>query len=211
MPEDSTKTLSLRSVEPFQPYNESSSAPARSKRWISRFQTYLMETGVDTEQQKKAVFLHLVGEDVVAILENSITTDDKDTAKSLMEKVTLFLEPRMNVPFERFEFRNTLQETGESVDQWHTQLRTKATDCKFGAMEDEMIRDQIVAGCQSTALRKKLLREVDLTLAVVLSSARLLETSQEHAVKMLKTDIPKQTQREMVKTKISNKIKIRKL
>ena len=79
--------------------------------------------------------------------------------------------------FERYQFWGRNQNEGEPIDQWVTDLRTKAAKCEFLAHESDMIRDKIVFGVHDTRIKERLLREADLTLARALDICRAAETS----------------------------------
>ncbi|XP_043239605.1 uncharacterized protein LOC122390579 [Amphibalanus amphitrite] len=75
----------------------------------------------------------------------------------------LFEKPR-DVMSERIKFRRCRQKPGETVTVFLTNLREQSRHCAFGALEDEMIRDQFVEGCVSSRLRDRLCVEDQLTL-----------------------------------------------
>ena len=73
-----------------------------------------------------------------------------------------------NIAFERYVFRQSKQEDDETVDNFIVKLSKLSISCDFSELQKEdMIRDQVVDCCRSTALRKKLLSESDLTLEKV--------------------------------------------
>ena len=61
--------------------------------------------------------------------------------------------------FERYRFWECKQQEGETIDQFITELTTRAKSCKFGEQHDSMIRDRIVFGVRGTRLKERLLRE----------------------------------------------------
>ena len=71
----------------------------------------------------------------------------------------------------------------ENMDSYVTRLRSLAKSCEYYNV-DEMIRDQVVDKCASNSLRRRLLRETDLTLDGLLQIARSVEASDLHAAKM---------------------------
>ena len=69
------------------------------------------------------------------------------------------------------------------MDSYVTRLRSLPKSCEYDNVY-EMIRDQVVDKCASNTLRRRLLRETDLTLDGLLQIARSIEASVVHATKM---------------------------
>ena len=89
-------------------------------------------------------------------------TDIKPFAES-MELLDNCSAPQLNVPFERHQFRQMEQASGESVDQFVCQLRQKAIFCEFENV-DEATRDQLIERCRDPRLRRKFLEKTNATL-----------------------------------------------
>ena len=89
--------------------------------------------------------------------------------KSFVWKFLVFCQeddnfaPQLNVPFERHQFRQMEQASGESVDQFVCRLRQKAIFCEFENV-DEAIRDQLIERCRDIRLRRKFLEKTNATL-----------------------------------------------
>ena len=81
----------------------------------------------------------------------------------LFQKFENYCNPRRNITFERHKFFTCIQEPTESIDQYVTELRTKASTCEFGELCKSYIRDRIVCGISCNTLREKLLQETDLS------------------------------------------------
>ena len=65
----------------------------------------------------------------------------------------------------------------ETFDQYITDLKTKAKTCKFGDLNDGLIRDQIVCGIICDRTRRRLFREADLTLQKAIDICRANEAT----------------------------------
>ena len=87
--------------------------------------------------------------------------------------------PKSNKIYNRYVFKSRVQNENESLDQFVTELKTLIKDCDYpAATTDEHIRDHIVFGVRSSAIRKKLILEgSDLTLAKCLDIAHPYELS----------------------------------
>ena len=72
-----------------------------------------------------------------------------------------------------------IQEEGESLDEFVTELTKLAKLCKYGELESEIIRDRVVVGIYRTEVKDRLLREATLTLEGAMSICRADEESRK--------------------------------
>ncbi|GFN80779.1 polyprotein [Plakobranchus ocellatus] len=93
-----------------------------------------------------------------------------------------------NITVERYKFNSRNQTKTETFDQYVTDLKNLAKNCKFGNLQDELIRDKIVCGIANEKIKERLLREDKLTLDKAIDIFRAAEESQKH-VKMFETDV----------------------
>ena len=124
------------------------------KKWLARFENLIVGMGIEDAKQKRALLLHYSG------LEANFN-------------------PQVNTTYEVYIFRKAKQNEGESLDSFHTRLRTLTKTCEFGDANKE-IKEQIILSCKSNALRQKALRE-DLDLTTLLKAGRALELSEMQA------------------------------
>ena len=101
-----------------------------------------------TEAQKAAQFLICIGQqgrDMARawVSSDELSEDDKKSTSELFAIFETHCAPRKNVTIQRKLFYERKQSSGETVDEWITQLHLIATDCEFHN-QDEMIRDMIV-------------------------------------------------------------------
>ena len=113
------------------------------------------------------------------------TGDDNDYATAV-EKLNGYFSPQTNIAFEVYNFRQTKQKDGESLDSFHTRLRQLAKTCEFGDIDKE-IKEHIILTCSSNSLRRRALRE-NLTLEALLKLGRTLELSETQARQVEKTE-----------------------
>ncbi len=122
---------------------------------------------------KAAIFLHLAGPEVLEVF-NTLSFDvpgDEKKLNKLIEKFEAQCIPRKNLTWERHVFNTRNQQPGETIDQYVTDLRSKAKTCEFGALTDSLIKDRLVGGVVSDKTRSCLLKQADLTLAGALDKA----------------------------------------
>ena len=162
----------------------------RWKRWKRAFKLYIVGKGVTDDKQKQALLLHMAG---LGVQEIFFTLVEEDAVKTYAETETLlkdYFEPKANIPFERHQFRQTLQGQ-DTVDQWVCRLRQQAANCDYGNGADEQIRDHIIDKCNSQVLRRKFLERADLSLNDLLTIARAHEAV-DRQVKAMEKPAPAQ-------------------
>ncbi|KAF0302598.1 hypothetical protein FJT64_025303 [Amphibalanus amphitrite] len=167
--------------------------------WLSDFEVYAMAIGWTDwgEQRRQALLLHCVGQEARRLFRAECPTgvpsqggvepkfEGRAATMSLVDAtvdvLSRLFEKKSDVITERVLFRKCTQ--GQTtVRTFLANLRERSQRCAFGALEDEMIRDQFLEGCSSARLRERLCREDDLTLprleVVALAEDQALERQQ---------------------------------
>jgi hypothetical protein len=153
------------------------------RKWKQRFKVYMIASGNSSksDETKSAILLHVAGPEALKIY-NAFTWDeeaDKDKVDKIMEKFEAYCTPRKNVTWDRHVFNSRNQRPGETIDQYVTDLRSKAAQCEFGTLTDSLIRVRIVCGIQSDRTRSRLLKEAALTLDGAIDICRADEATAE--------------------------------
>lgn len=189
-------TLQLPAIPPFS-VTDQKTLGQRWSTWVKGLEYFLVASNITEKKQKRAVLLHLAGADVQTVFATlSDTGEDYDTA---LAKLTEYFEPKKNIPFERHAFRQAAQGPTESIDAYVTRLRSLAKSCDYDKV-DGMIRDQVVDKCASNSIRRRLLRETDLTLDGILRIVRSIEASDLHATTMEAASGPSEQQVNQIST-----------
>ena len=87
----------------------------------------------------------------------------EDNKKYFTELFAIFethCAPNKNVSIQRKVFYERKQSSSETVDEWITQLRLIAADCKFHD-QDEMLRDMLVFNSANKKVQERLLENDD--------------------------------------------------
>ena len=171
------KSLEVRGLPCFDPKGEPTTLSVRWKWWKRAFHLYVASKGVTNQAQKVALLLHSGGMDLQEIF---YTLAPEDEAQNNLDNCLTVLDnyftPKVNVPFERHEFRQLAQLQGETTDQFVCRLRQKAVSCEFDKL-DEAIRDQLIEKCRDPELRRKFLEKAqDGTLSVLQDVAGVHES-----------------------------------
>ncbi|XP_067026640.1 uncharacterized protein [Acropora muricata] len=164
----------------FDPFNihADSAIAQRWRKWIKRLENLFIAAAITDKKRQRALLLYYEGEEVCEIFETLAETgEDFATAK---EKLTEYFDPKKNVEYEIYKFRQAKQNPGESMSAYHSCLRQLATTCEFADIDKE-IKSQIILSCSSQRLRHKALRDITLTLETLLNEARALEISETQA------------------------------
>ena len=166
-------------LQPPGPLNLQGNLAENWRKWKQRFQLFSSASGLSEkdEKVKSATLLHVAGEEALEVY-NTFTWDsdgDENKVNMIMAKFEAYCNPRKNITWERHVFNTRNQQIGETIDQYVTDLKTKAKSCEFGTLTDSLIRDRIVCGIIDDHTRSRLLREPDLTLQKALDICRANE------------------------------------
>lgn len=155
--------------------------PITFATWRKIFDNYMLAihaTGNTwPDVRKRAVLLQCLGPEGQRIFYD--LPDQGTTFDQAMAALEKHFVPKVNVIAWRHKFRHRLQRADETASQYVAALRSLASQCQFGAMEGEMIRDQLISCAYLSAVKDKLLMEDDLNL----DKAQTLACQIEEAVK----------------------------
>ena len=132
---------------------------------MSAFEIYTTASGLVTKPDavQRATLLHYLGPAVQRIFNTLPGEHEKyDDVKASLNS---YFTPKRNAVAERYKFRSQAQRPDKLIDAYLNSLRELAKSCDFGALEEEMIRDQIMEKCHSRTLRQKLLQQESLDLS----------------------------------------------
>ena len=182
--------VSLPDFPPFDVEREPTSLNQRWKKWVGRFENLIIALDIKQSKRKKALLLHYAGpavQETADTLPPAARDDDRpDEYDATLAQLNGYFNPKKNVEYEIFTFRQAREREEETLDQFQTRLRQLSQNCEFESLDRE-IKSQIVQGCLSTRLRRRALRDSKMTLSDLLTSGRSLETSELQATGMEKT------------------------
>ena len=162
------------------------------KKWWQRFEFYLTATGISEKDNKikTSTFLHVIGQEALDIYNTFKfeTAGDELKLDKVQEKFKNYCNPRKNLTYERHVFFTRNQNRNETIDQYVTDLRNKASTCDFGDLCDSLIKDRLICGVADEAFRERLLRDADLTLAKAIDICRASEVSKSQIKSLTEDD-----------------------
>lgn len=112
-----------------------------------------------TRQRRRALMLHLAGQEVQDMFATLPDTGEPDNYTSCVTALNTYFVPQVNATIARQLFHGAKMEERESTKQFATKLRKLADNCNFGDARDDHIRDAIIWKCRSEYVKRKLLEE----------------------------------------------------
>lgn len=169
-----------------------------SQRWtnyVKRLERYFVMMTIAEPERKQSTLLYYGGEDLSSLygtLEDKLVLEDANNGNAAIDIWTAtktvfktYFCQSDSVTSERSKFRGIAQRVGESVTDYVTRLKKGAKYCKFNEYsENAAIIDQFIENCASDTLRVKLLATSDLTLDLLLSTAKSREMALHQAKEM---------------------------
>ena len=148
--------------------------------WSNNLEMYFLAAGIADTKRQKALLLYLGGENLRQIHRN--LGDDKEEYKDTKEFLDTYFKPKKNVTFERNKFYSTHPNADEITSAYVTRLKDLSRSCGFDTYSsDSAVVDQVITKCKSNRLRRRLLREPNLTLPKLLEVAYATEAAEEQA------------------------------
>ena len=136
-------------------------------KWIRRFEQYRLASGLSekAEERQVSTLLYCLGENAEDVLDTTrISVENKKKYDRVVEEFANYFKVRKNVIYERARFNKRNQLSGESVEEFITEVHRLGDSCDFGGMKEDLIRDRLVVGIRDQALSERLQMEPDLTL-----------------------------------------------
>ena len=166
------------------------------RRWKQRFNIFSLASGLSGKDAKvqAASFLHVAGSEALEVYNTFIwdDADEKNKVDKIIEKFDQYCNPRKNITWESHKFNMRNQQPGESIDQYVTDLKTKAQTCEFTQLKDSLIRDWIMCGIICDRTRARLLKESELTLQAALNICRANEANSSQLKSLSATSFSKE-------------------
>ncbi len=168
--------------------------PAENWRvWKQRFELFLKarEAHGKNDEIKIAMLLTSIGPEALERY-NHFTwvtegddLEDQAVYATVLAKFEVELSGLKRVVFSRYQFRDHKRGEAQPFNEYLTQLKVLARACEF-LERDNMIRDKIVFSTKGRALKERLLRDTDLTLAKTIMLCRSQEVTQKEMQSMKK-------------------------
>ncbi|GBM17594.1 hypothetical protein AVEN_80893-1 [Araneus ventricosus] len=132
------------------------------------------------ESQKVAILLHVIGEECLEIY-NTFNEVSSASMNDILAKFEDYFVPQRNITYERQRLFLLVQQEGQSVDDFITELRKQLRNCDYGSLSDSVLVDKLVRWLCESRLRERLMRVPDLDIKKAVDMCRAVETSKLQA------------------------------
>ena len=129
---------------------------------------------------RRGLLLTYVGDSTNDIFD--ILPDTGTTFEMAIAALNQHFDPIQNKDMAIFEFRVLKQEVNETLNDFYRRLKTKASNCNFSSVDDE-IQTQIIHKTRDKRLSRRALQE-SFTLQELLNHVRSLERTDEQAKRL---------------------------
>ena len=148
------------------------------EEWMTRFDRFREISGLEKQPDdlKISTLIYTMGSQAEQIFKSFHLSDaDAKSYSKVKEAYQGFFVPRINVIYERARFNQRVQAEGEAMDTFIADLHTLAGKCKYGNLEEQLIRDRLVVGIRDAKLSEKLQLDENLTLTKAIAMAKQAE------------------------------------
>ena len=160
------------------------------KKWKDHFRFFLTATESEgkTDKIQTSMLLTTIGPKGRELYESfDLSEDDKFKLEPVLKKFDEHCNPRKNLTILRNKFLVKRQDEDQSFNDFVADLKRLSTDCEFGAIRDDLVKDMIVTGVHDTQLRERLLRTTDLDYATAVKVGVAYEESKLHTSALKKS------------------------
>lgn len=153
------------------PFELGGDEKSKWRLWKTAFDWYAdsVELKKLSGKRQVAVFLSCLGPEIIDIYESfNLTAAQAEVLKTVCDRFAEYFDAHDNPVYESYLFNKIAQEEREPVGTFVIRLRAQAKKCKYTENGQELInrliRDRLISGIQSEALRTKLLEDNRITL-----------------------------------------------
>ena len=107
--------------------------------------------------------------------------EERGKINKVLEMFTKYVTPLANTPYGRCIFNTRNQKESETFDQYLTELRKLSSSYKFDTITpDEILRDRLILGLKNEKIKKRLLKDNELTLVTLIRICQSEEINLHH-------------------------------
>ncbi|KAF2890216.1 hypothetical protein ILUMI_15957 [Ignelater luminosus] len=127
---------------------------------IERLEQFFVANGV-AQDRKVSVLLTLIGSKAYGVLRDICDPQKPSELSydSLCQKLTQQFSIQTSVFHQRCHFYNLKQTQNETINDWFARVKKTATECQFGSVLDEKVKDKFVTGLINGPILDRLCEE----------------------------------------------------
>ena len=187
-----TMALALAAFPTFDTTDTSNLAP-RWRKYVQRYENRATALSITNADRKLALLLDYAGEAVyddfqTLVVPGPEANNPRDIYARSLEALNELYAPKVQVEYERFNFREATQLHDENLDQFITRLKKLAATCDF-TNKDAEIKSQIIQKCKSSKLRTKALADITITLDQLVKDGKTMEKAISYAKTIEKKEV----------------------
>ena len=110
-------------------------------------------------------------------------TDDTEAMgfDTVLQRFDAYFAPKKNISYLQCRFFSCNQLQGQNIDDFVTELKSRAAHREFQTLKDSLIKDKLVIGINDKKVLERLLREKDLDLEKAIQICRADEEVKEQS------------------------------
>ncbi|KAF6032717.1 hypothetical protein EB796_008965 [Bugula neritina] len=153
--------------------------------WLEQFDFYMLaaEKNSKPEEVQVATLLTILGAQGQELFRTfDLSEENKKKIAEVKGAFSRYFAPKIKEEFERYKFYSRVQQTGEPFHKFLSSLQNLVATCNFHAEErDKALRDRIVFGIHSEAIREELFNVTeDLTLERCIAICQRFEATRQY-------------------------------
>ncbi|GBM18819.1 hypothetical protein AVEN_203097-1 [Araneus ventricosus] len=143
------------------------------------WKNYSVVTELNEKDEKiKAALLFIIGRDTIRIHQHlDISPEERKDSSVIIEALSKYFKPAINVIYERSILNAAVQEDDESIEQYICRLRKLTSTCNYQNMLEELIRDRFLLSIQDLNNNKQLISDSKLTLQKAVDICKINESA----------------------------------
>jgi hypothetical protein len=151
--------------------------------YVERLNCFFAANEIESDVRKVNILLSICGAKTYELIRSLVSPDLPNTRAfdELISLVSSHYNPKPSVIVQRFQFNTRLQNEGELISSFVSELRKLAEHCEFGNYRNDMIRDRLVVGVKNIRIQRCLLADSGLTFETAYDTAIAMEAAEKNA------------------------------
>lgn len=153
------------------------------KKWIRQYRFFATSAGLDRQRGNIQVstLMTTLGEAVFDLYDTFVIPENEvNSVEFLIAKFEDAFKSEVLDEIQEREIFRDIRQGARNFDEFLLELKIQVKRCNYGALEDSMIRDQIVQGIQDPSTKKVMYNKKNMQLQDAISICRAQERLKKH-------------------------------